>query len=467
MSRQTATQTHQQKPTATPAASGLLQRKCACGNHTMAGGECAECSKQRLGLQTKLMVSESGDIYEQEADQIADQVMATPAHPPVSGAPPRIQRFLGKPTAQTEAALASVNQALASPGRPLAPALQQDMEQRFGHDFSRVRVHSGAVAEQSARDANANAYTVGHKVVFGAGQFAPETHEGRRLIAHELTHVIQQKNKMSTNIIQRSWDWERAGVGALIGGVGGAVLGGLVGGLPGALIGAGVGIVAGGLIGGLTAPVTAKHVTPKFVLDKKEDPRSNTKPSTQSKSPPTFVGNVAGDGKVWRYELNSVESKGKIRIVYFTDDHYPAPTPTDDSGALSNVTKTNWKTIVDDLEKNKEGVPDFWSAYRAEDVHETYHWEVEWQGEMKKELVKAENDITALSLGVDKAPAAADAEKVLVPRATTVFNNAMNRADASYQALPDSPGAPAYKAQIPVVTALKNRVNDHAKINKW
>ena len=66
------------------------------------------------------------------------------------------------------------------------------MEQRFGHDFSRVRVHSGAAAEQSARDVNANAYTVGHNIVFGAGRFAPGTHEGRRLIAHELTHVVQQ-----------------------------------------------------------------------------------------------------------------------------------------------------------------------------------------------------------------------------------------------------------------------------------
>lgn len=212
---------------------------------------------------------------------------------------------------------------------------------------------------------------------------------------------------------------------------------------------------------------TAKHVTPTFVLDKKEDPRSNKNPSTQSKSPPTFVGNVVGDGTVWHYELASVESKGKIRIVYFTEDRYPAPKPTDDSGTLSNVTKTNWKTIVADLEKNKDGIPDFWSAYQAEDVHENYHWEVEWQGEMKKELVKAETDIAALSLGVDKAATAADAEKVLAPQATTVFNDAMKRADASYQALPDTPGAPAYKAQIPVVTALKKRVTDHAKAQNW
>ena len=93
-----------------------------------------------------------------------------------------------------EAAPASVDQALASPGRPLEPALRQDMEQRFGYDFSAVRVHSGAAAEQSARDVNANAYTVGHNIVFGAGRFAPGTHEGRRLLAHELTHVVQQSS---------------------------------------------------------------------------------------------------------------------------------------------------------------------------------------------------------------------------------------------------------------------------------
>jgi hypothetical protein len=55
-----------------------------------------------------------------------------------------------------------------------------------------VRVHADAVAEQSARDVNAHAYTIGNNVVFGAGQFAPETRQGRRLIAHELVHVVQQ-----------------------------------------------------------------------------------------------------------------------------------------------------------------------------------------------------------------------------------------------------------------------------------
>jgi hypothetical protein len=176
-----------------PSQSGILQRKCACGGAAGMSGECEECSKKkRLGLQTKLKVNEPGDIYEREADRIADQVMATPAHSAVSGAPPRIQRFSGQSNGQMDAAPASVDQALASPGRPLEPALRQDMEQRFGHDFSRVRVHLGAAAEQSVRDVNAHAYTVGHDMVFGAGRFAPRTQKGRQLLAHELTHIVQQ-----------------------------------------------------------------------------------------------------------------------------------------------------------------------------------------------------------------------------------------------------------------------------------
>ena len=78
----------------TPVLNGLLQRKCACGTPTMDSGRCAGCqSKQSLRqpLQGKLRINEPGDIYEQEADRIADQVSAGPTHPAVSGAPPRIQ----------------------------------------------------------------------------------------------------------------------------------------------------------------------------------------------------------------------------------------------------------------------------------------------------------------------------------------------------------------------------------------
>ena len=82
-------------------------------------------------------MNEPGDIYEREADRVADQVMATPTHPTLAARHPRIQRFSGQSHGQMDAAPASVDQALASPGRPLEPALRQDMEQRFGYDFSR------------------------------------------------------------------------------------------------------------------------------------------------------------------------------------------------------------------------------------------------------------------------------------------------------------------------------------------
>ncbi len=170
----------------------LLQRKCACGAPTASlTGECAEC-KNRKRLQTKLTIGTSNDPLEQEADRVAEQVLAAPSNPAVSGAPLHIQRLTGQATGQTDTTSVSVDRVLASPGSPLGPALRQDMEQRFGHDFSQVRVHTGAAAEQSAERVNAEAYTVSNSIVFGPGRYAPATLEGRRLIAHELTHVVQQ-----------------------------------------------------------------------------------------------------------------------------------------------------------------------------------------------------------------------------------------------------------------------------------
>lgn len=188
-----------QKAAAKPAQSStlghrglLLQRQCACRSPTSSlTGECAEC-KSKKGLQAKLTIGASNDPLEREADRVADQVLAAPRNSAVSVAPPRIQRFSGHASGQMDTVPASVDRVLAGSGRLMESALRQDMEQRFGHDFSRVRVHSGAAADQSARDVNANAYTVGHNIVFGASQYSPGTREGLRLMAHELTHVVQQ-----------------------------------------------------------------------------------------------------------------------------------------------------------------------------------------------------------------------------------------------------------------------------------
>jgi hypothetical protein len=161
-------------------------------------------------LQRMARVSQPGDEYEREADRAAEQVMRMPE--------PRIQpacacgggcrkcrneqqgrdqeSFQTKRVQASDAAQISVppivHEVLRSPGQSLDPATRAFMEPRFGRDFSRVRTHSGAAAERSAAEVNAKAYTVGHDIVFAAGRLAPEMPEGRRLLAHELTHVVQQ-----------------------------------------------------------------------------------------------------------------------------------------------------------------------------------------------------------------------------------------------------------------------------------
>ena len=215
MSRQVSSHATPAAAKVAPAVASVMQLKCACGNRSVAGGECAACGKDKLQrkangqaatgaalstqrgsvMQAKLAISASDDPLEREADRVADQVLALPTHPVVESAVQRIQRFAGQPAAQAATAPASVDRVLAGSGRPLDTAVRHDMEQRFGHDFSRVRVHCGDAAEQSAREVNAQAYTVGQNIVFGGGRFAPQTHEGRRLIAHELTHVAQQASR--------------------------------------------------------------------------------------------------------------------------------------------------------------------------------------------------------------------------------------------------------------------------------
>src|SRR5262249_13208102 len=87
---------------------------------------------------------------------------------------------------------ASVAGVLERPGSPLDAGSAREMGFRFGYDFSGVRVHTGSHAARSADELNAEAYTVGFDIVFGANRYSPDTAQGRRLLAHELTHVVQQ-----------------------------------------------------------------------------------------------------------------------------------------------------------------------------------------------------------------------------------------------------------------------------------
>jgi hypothetical protein len=85
-----------------------------------------------------------------------------------------------------------VHEVLRSPGQVLNDSTRLFMELKFGHDFSKVRVHTDSKAAESAKAVNAKAYTVGKNIVFNAGQYSPETNAGKQLLAHELTHTIQQ-----------------------------------------------------------------------------------------------------------------------------------------------------------------------------------------------------------------------------------------------------------------------------------
>lgn len=125
-----------------------------------------------------LQMSAPQDRSEREADHIAEKIMRMPAPAATPKGP------------STSAAGAS---SLSGGGRPLPASARLFFESRFGHDFSGVRLHTDASAAASVRRLDALAYTVGSDIAFGAGQYQPETSAGRRLLAHELAHVVQQQ----------------------------------------------------------------------------------------------------------------------------------------------------------------------------------------------------------------------------------------------------------------------------------
>ena len=133
----------------------------------------------------------------------------------------------------------------------------------------------------------------------------------------------------------------------------------------------------------------------------------------------------------------------------------------------TNVTEANWKDMVKDLKAHRTGKAKAWSAYRAEVLHERYHWEVEWQGEVRKAVRSFEADLEKITIHPTAAPTLADAETALRPKVDAAFAAAMKAARAEYDALGDSPGDPPYVAQAPAIDALVTRIEDHAKAKGW
>lgn len=210
-------------------------------------GNQAFLQTHRLGpIQAELKIGASNDRFEQEADRVADQVMrmALPGSPGLSEAPRGVQRSCAacaaggtpcakcrgeeeiqlKPlaagitplvqrqelaeeddqeeTIQTKAAPGqrgalggTVDRSVAAAqggGQPLPAGARAFFEPRFGASFGAVRVHHGAQAAEAARALGARAYTLGHNVVFGQGEYRPDSSSGKRLMGHELAHVVQQ-----------------------------------------------------------------------------------------------------------------------------------------------------------------------------------------------------------------------------------------------------------------------------------
>ncbi|HSS22523.1 MAG TPA: DUF4157 domain-containing protein [Pyrinomonadaceae bacterium] len=269
-------------------ASLLVQRKCACGGSAGLTGHCADCDKEQLvqrsataqastpaitnqlsedltndvsghdfsrisvnakeayGIQTKLAISQPGDRFEREADQVAEQVMRSgeEVHLPERPATrhlPTISRWINdsqiarQPAEEEEEQnseqitvanvlslkeapggahspspqLSSQIHSMRGSGERLSSDLRDFFEPRFGHDFSKVRIHTDARAAATTRSLNARAYTLGSDIAFASSEYKPDTTAGRRLLAHELTHVVQQSDRVQT--VMRACDCAKAG----------------------------------------------------------------------------------------------------------------------------------------------------------------------------------------------------------------------------------------------------------------
>lgn len=173
-----------------------------------AGNQAVQRLIKSRALQAKLRVGQPKDSYEQEADRVAEQVMRMPEvtrHTGGTGIKRKCPKCRnGKKDEKLQAKKTSGKISEVTPhieanissmrggGQPLPESVRAFFEPRFGRDFRQVRMHTGAKAVESARAVNAQAYTVGKDVVFGAGQYIPGTIKGNKLLAHELTHVVQQ-----------------------------------------------------------------------------------------------------------------------------------------------------------------------------------------------------------------------------------------------------------------------------------
>jgi hypothetical protein len=222
---ETSRTTHKPAPaarTARPAAGvpAAAPGQLDFGPQNALGNRALETLLRTRQLQTKRTVSQPGDPWEREADRVASSIVA-------GSSPPAVQRACTCSAGQScdsceeekseslpvhrkahgEASTASTPEArhalLPSHGEPLDGATRGFFEPRFGRDFADVRVHAGSEAAESARALAADAFTIGSQIGFAPGRYSPQTESGKRLLAHELTHVIQQDRNAGESVVHR------------------------------------------------------------------------------------------------------------------------------------------------------------------------------------------------------------------------------------------------------------------------
>lgn len=185
-----------------PASNFQIQRSadCACG------GSCPTCQAKH----SNLPISQPGDVHEKEADRVADRVMRMSGDRKQNDAQPISANITPVVQAKSEGGIAATSELTGkiafskNGGSSLDGDTQSFMQSRFGADFSGVKIHTGTEAVKMSRELNARAFTVGKDIYFNEGEYRPNADKGKRLLAHELTHTIQQNGSSALQpMIQR------------------------------------------------------------------------------------------------------------------------------------------------------------------------------------------------------------------------------------------------------------------------
>lgn len=286
MAKQAAAQLAKANVVAPAPQGAVFQRKCACGNHTVAGGECDECRKASKTVFRKANHQSSGN---------GNSTLSLPAVQPAPNT--RGQSSRGEETDETDEVTGFTSRPAAfrlpnGSAQPMERPLRQFMEARFKHDFSGVRLHTDPEAAASARSIGALAYTFDQNIVFDSSSYQPNTPHGLHLIAHELSHVVQQSRHPlpKTEELKVESETSNAEVEAdhmalavltpgpvrakpsarptgLNRGIGWAFLGGLIGAVVGGLLGA-LGGPVGAVIGGIAGAALGAWIAGSLSNDK-------------------------------------------------------------------------------------------------------------------------------------------------------------------------------------------------------